>query len=130
MENNQTNTNKKWSLLGNVFEANQRFKYGGYINQCKACKNITQYGRRVILFDRLNLNASTDDFVFFGYVQFIGRSVCLLLLGMIISILLKENLKEEKDVVYRAIYGIILALTAVSKNNDWFKNELSAYNFY
>ena len=88
--NNQKSSDKPWRALSHLFGATKRFSYP---EQCKACeqKELTQYGRSVILFGRLVLNAATDDFVVFGYVQFIGRSFCLLLLGIIISLLLNES---------------------------------------
>ena len=114
MANDSTNTNKRWRLTRNVFEANRRFKY---INQCDSCKNLTEHGRRVILFNKLNLNASTDDFVFYGYLQFIGRTIFLLLLGIVVSFLLQEKSTEHNDGFFNAVFVTILILSAVSTDN-------------
>ena len=65
--NDQKSSNKLWRALNHLFGATKRFSYD---EQCKACKQkeLTKYGRSVILFGKLVLNAATDDFVIFGYM--------------------------------------------------------------
>ena len=109
--NTRKSSDKRWRALSQLFGATKRFSYD---EQCESCeqKELTKYGRRVILFGRLVLNASTDDFVIFGYMQFIGRSLCLLLLGIIISLLRST---EGVILIQTVIFYSILGVTVVSK---------------
>ena len=112
--NTRKSSDKRWRALSQFFGATKRFSYD---KQCEACeqKELTKYGRRVILFGRLVLNAATDDFVIFGYMQFIGRSLCLLLLGIIISLLVNIRRTEEVILIQTVIFYSILGVTVVSK---------------
>ena len=114
MASDSTNKSKHLTLLSNLFKAKQRFSYK---KQCETCQGLTQYGRRVIVFGNINLNASTDDFVIYGYVQFIGRSICLLLLGILLSILFKETITEDQLFFNNVFFILIVVLTGVRKSN-------------
>ena len=114
--NNRKSSDKRWRKLSHLFGATKRFSY---VKQCKACeqKELTKYGRRVILFGKLVLNAATDDFVIFGYMQFIGRLLCLLLFGIIISLLL--NIKGTEEVsIHTVIIYTIVGVTVVSNPDN------------
>ena len=112
--NTRKSSDKRWRVLSQLFGATKRSSYD---KQCEACeqKELTKYGRRVILFGRLVLNAATDDFVIFGYMQFIGRSLCLLLLGIIISLLVNIRSTEAVILIQTVIFYSILGVTVVSK---------------
>lgn len=115
--NNRKSSDKRWRALSHLFGATKRFSY---VEQCKACeqKELTKYGRRVILFGKLVLNAATDDFVIFGYMQFIGRSLCLLLFGIIISLLLNIKGTEEEISIHTVIIYSMIGVTVVSKPDN------------
>ena len=114
MASDSTNKSKHIRLLRNLFGATQRFSYK---KQCKTCESLTKYGRRVKVFGNINLNASTDDFVIYGYVQFIGRSICLLSLGILLSILFKETMTEDQLLFNNVFFILIVVLTGVRKSN-------------
>ena len=120
--NNRKSSDKRWRALSHLFGATKRFSY---VKQCEACeqKELTKYGRRVILFGKLVLNAATDDFVVFGYVQFIGRSLCLLLLGIIIALLLNMQLTEGEVLIHTVIFYVIVGVTGVSTPNNQLTKE-------
>ena len=115
--NNQKSSNKLWRALNHLFGATKRFSYD---EQCEACKQkeLTKYGRSVILFGKLVLNAATDDFVIFGYMQFIGRSLCLLLLGIIISLLFNIKGTDGEILIHTVIFYSIVGVTMVSKPDN------------
>ena len=104
---NPKNANNYWRILSNLFRATHRISHR---NQCDSCvqNKLTTSGRRVILFGKLNLNAATDDFVIFGYLQFIGRLLCLVLLGIVISLELEVKSTEMEI----SNYDWILYLTS------------------
>ena len=54
--------------------------------RCQACEN--RPGRGIKLFGgRIKLNAATDDFVFFGYFQSLGRIFPVLTLTIVLLVL-------------------------------------------
>ena len=114
MTNDSTNKSKYIKLLRNLFGATQRFSYK---KQCETCQGLTKYGRRVKVFGNINLNASTDDFVIYGYVQFIGRSICLLSLGILLSILFNETMTEDQLLFNNVFFILIVVLIGVRKTN-------------
>ena len=86
--------------------------------RCQACEN--RPGRGVKLFgSRIELNAATDDFVFFGYFQCLGRFMPVLILTIVLLMLqdrkhVKSN--DEENIVTSEIYvpSAILSLIVVS----------------
>ena len=56
-------------------------------SECEACRMNNRPGKCVVLFGKIRLNAATDDFVIFGYIQSFGRIVPLSLLGLVLMIL-------------------------------------------
>ena len=86
--------------------------------RCQACEN--RPGRCVKLFgSRIKLNAATDDFVFFGYFQCLGRFISVLILTIVLLMLQdRKHVKRvhEENIATSGIYlpSAILSLIVVS----------------
>ena len=87
-------------------------------SRCQACEN--RPGRGVKLFGgRIKLNAATDDFVFFGYFQCLGRFLPVLTLTIVLLMLQDRKLvksNDEENTATSEIYvpSAILSLIVVS----------------
>ena len=86
--------------------------------RCQACEN--RPGRGVKLFgSRIKLNAATDDFVFFGFCQCLGRLVPVGILTIVLLMLRDRKYVKNNDgrsIATSEIYlpSAILSLIAVS----------------
>ena len=71
----------------------------GCYSECESCKREDEDrpGRGVKLFGQIRLTAATDDFVIFGYVQCFGRTIPLLLLGIVLFMLHDKSTRIETD---------------------------------
>ena len=80
--------------------------------ECKACRCDKPPGQGVLLFGSIGLNAATDDFVFCGFIHFIGRIIQLVLLGIASFIFqFRQTVEDEEEETYNS-YALRCGTTA------------------